>query len=83
MGVQVPQAPRCAQHLRVIVKGSGFGSPGSAEIKMQNKWRRRGIDLPNLPSLLDLTSLHGDGVGGTGIGGLDGEFVVGHLGLAY
>jgi len=31
------------------------------------------------PSLLDLTGLHGDGVGGTGIGGLDGEFVVGHL----
>ena len=35
----------------------------------------------NSPSLLDLTGLHGDGVGGTGIGGLDGEFVVGHLGL--
>ena len=35
----------------------------------------------NLPSLLDLTGLHGDGLGGTGIGGLDGVFVVGHLGL--
>ena len=45
------------------------------------KTRKPGIGntVSNVPSLLDLSSFHGDGSGGTGVGGLDLEiFFVTH-----
>lgn len=43
-----------------------------------NTWSNKHGDIIALPSLLDLTSFHGNGFRGTGVGTLDVVFVIRH-----